>query len=184
MNDLVGGAEGECRAGQPPLAWVWSQYRGEIPSQEGELKGASVVRSSGSQAKFGRPQGDRLGLAAAAIAAGMIAAGGLAWLYAENSERAAATTAIPGPAAASTGESVQIQANQSASSSQLDSTPKAENGTDAAPRMIKAASPAPTTSEAAASTTPAEGAGKGENSADAKAHVKPTKKKIKPKSKE
>jgi len=122
-------------------------------------------------------------LAAAAIAAGMIAAGGLAWLYAANSERAAATRTIPGAAAAPTGEGVQIQGDKSTTSSPVESTSKGENG-KTGPQKIKAASPASTPSEAVASTTPSEGASKGEDSAEAKAHVKPSKKKIQPKSKE
>ena len=44
MNDLVSGAEGQRRIGKietSPLAWVWSQYRGETRSEEGESQNAA-----------------------------------------------------------------------------------------------------------------------------------------------
>ncbi|WP_363350283.1 hypothetical protein [Methylocystis echinoides] len=89
-------ANTEGHGGQPPAAWVWSQYRGVLPAETEAPAADSAVPTPDEASPAGG--GQKHGLIGLGLAAAVIVIAGLTWLFTTRSAYGPAPEATP-PAA-------------------------------------------------------------------------------------
>ncbi|WP_442755297.1 hypothetical protein ACNHKD_01125 [Methylocystis sp. JAN1] len=98
-------ANSEGPEGQPPSAWVWSQYRGELPADPPAAE-TPVEAPSPAAAPAGRANSGMIGLG---LAAAVIVIAGLTWLF---TTKPASEPAAPEPLPATTQEPAPAQKSE------------------------------------------------------------------------
>lgn len=124
--------------GQPPSAWVWSQYRGVLPAESA----AAPASVPAPKATTDAPRaGAKHGLIGLGVAAAVILIAGLTWLFTTRTASGPAPEATP-PAATEGGQQ------------KSESAPPAADPAPAAAQAPAPAAPAPA-AEAPKASTPA-----------------------------
>ncbi len=122
-------ANTEGPGGQPPAAWVWSAYRGVLPTGT-EASAATKAPASTSAAPGAAPTGGKHGLIGLGLAVAVIIIAGLTWLF--------TTKTASGPASDDAAPATTESAPQKS-----EAAPPAPEPTPAAAEAPAPATPAP-----------------------------------------